>query len=288
MRVGSTWLGAMLAEPKGHLLWREPMVGELVGSFFYNLGLRWNEYTTPYQYKDFIFSAPTKKTWLNSIRSLVIDAVETRFPKLPHRQCLIIQEPTGSVGAPWLIEALPESRMIFLIRDPRDVVASMLDAYKKGGWFYAEQYLVPYKFRDEEYLIDREQQEKWLDSLADTRPTAFVEERARIYLRDIGNVKQAYDHHRGHKVLVRYEDLRADTLGTIKHICSALDLAVENEELTQMVDKHAWENISEDKKGQGKVRRKATPGGWREDLTPEQVETVERITHPLLEEFYSK
>ena len=39
-------------------------------------------------------------------------------------------------------------------------------------------------------------------------------------------------------------------------------------------------------RGEGKFYRKATPGGWREDLTPEQVQIVERITAPVLEEFY--
>jgi hypothetical protein len=54
------------------------------------------------------------------------------------------------------------------------------------------------------------------------------------------------------------------------------------------VEKHSWENIPEDQKGQGKVYRKATPGGWREDLTPEQAEAVERVTSPLLKELYPR
>jgi hypothetical protein len=52
------------------------------------------------------------------------------------------------------------------------------------------------------------------------------------------------------------------------------------------VQKHAWENIPEDEKGQGKFYRKATPGSWREDLTPGQVEIVEQVSAPLLKEFY--
>ncbi|CAN5145551.1 hypothetical protein BH18ACT10_BH18ACT10_16580 [soil metagenome] len=52
------------------------------------------------------------------------------------------------------------------------------------------------------------------------------------------------------------------------------------------MEKHSWENIPEGKNGPDKFYRKASPGGWREDLTPEQVQTVERITASLLEEFY--
>ena len=87
-------------------------------------------------------------------------------------------------------------------------------------------------------------------------------------------------------MLVRYEELRADTLGTVKRICSTLGMAADEDELAQAVEKHSWENVPEGKKGEGKFYRKATPGGWKEDLTPQQAETVERITAPLLKEFY--
>ena len=89
----------------------------------------------------------------------------------------------------------------------------------------------------------------------------------------------------GHKVLVRYEDLRADTLGTMRHIYSALEIPVDEGDLSKAVEEYAWENIADNRKG--KFYRKATPGGWREDLTSEQARIVEEIARPLLEEFYS-
>jgi hypothetical protein len=52
------------------------------------------------------------------------------------------------------------------------------------------------------------------------------------------------------------------------------------------VEKHSWENVPEEETGKGKARRKAMLGAWREDLTPEQARVVERVTAPLLEEFY--
>jgi hypothetical protein len=54
------------------------------------------------------------------------------------------------------------------------------------------------------------------------------------------------------------------------------------------VNKHSWENIPEEKKGKGKLRRKATPGGWKGDLTPQQVQIVEKATAPWIEKFYAK
>ena len=88
-----------------------------------------------------------------------------------------MKEPNGSIGAPLLMDALPESRMIFLVRDPRDVVASSMDAHRKGSWHYER----------------RNRQE----SLAEERPEAFVERRAHKYLWYVGNSKRAYDAHRG-------------------------------------------------------------------------------------------
>lgn len=107
------------------------------------------------------------------------------------------------------------------------------------------------------------------------------------YVQNMGNAKKAYDAHTGPKAFLRYEELRVDTLGTMRRVYSALEVPVNDDNLRRAVEKHAWEAIPEGEKGQGKFYRKASPGGWREDLTPEQARTVEEITAPLLTEFYS-
>jgi hypothetical protein len=101
----------------------------------------------------------------------------------------------------------------------------------------------------------------------------------------MGKVKEAYDVHK-----VQGDDQvpgpARDTFETMKRLRATLRIDVDEGELAQVVERHLWENIPEGKKGEGKLRRKAKPGGWREDLTPEQAEVVERITSPLLEELY--
>jgi hypothetical protein len=171
------------------------------------------------------------------------------------------------------MKALPESRMIFLVRDPRDVAASALDAHRKGSR--------PSKRRTTKTpeLFEK-------DTEADKRPDAFLRGRAVTYQQDIDLTEQAYEAHKGRKVLVRYEDLRADTLGTMKSIYSTLEIPVNDKELARVVEKRSWENVPEEEKGTGKIRRKATPGGWREDLTPRQVEIIEKETTQILDKFY--
>ena len=252
-RTGSTWLAGMMGELQGHAVWFEPWVGALFDPYHLRLENR--------KGKHFILAPRYRKTWLGSIRSFVLDGARARFPEVGEEDYLVIKEPGGSAGAPLLMEALPESRMVLLVRDPRDVVASWMDARREGGWRSAGEG----------------------PDVAGER----VVRRAKKYLQNVGEAKKAYDAHEGRKVLVRYEELRTDTLGTMKRIYSALEIPVEEGELLRAVEKHAWESIPEEQKGEGKFYRKASPGSWREDLTPEQAEIVERITAPLLKEFYS-
>ena len=65
-----------------------------------------------------------------------------------------------------------------------------------------------------------------------------------------------------------------------------MGITSEEKQLRRVVEKHAWENIPERQKGLNKPRRKAKPGGWREDLTLEQARMVEEITAPIMNEFY--
>jgi hypothetical protein len=263
-RSGSTWLSSMMGEIEDHEVWNEPLVGKLFGDLYY-AGAAGHQ-----KVKHYILGDYHKGSWLDSIQSFVLSEASARFPEVAEGGYLIIKEPNGSIGAPLLSEAMPASRVIFLMRDPRDVAASGLDAARKGSWQY-------------ENAADR----GWKrEALADNQPDVWVRRRAQNYVRHAGKARDAYEAHKGPKVLIRYEELRDDTLGTMERLYSTLGIEVGEGDLALAVEKHAWENIPENEKGQGKFYRKATPGSWREDLTPGQVEIVEQVSAPLLKEFY--
>lgn len=255
-RTGSTWLSKMMAELDNQERWHEPYVGLLFGSFLYE---RLGENSKLLGSPSFILGEPHREAWLASVRNFVVEGAGARYPGLGEDHYLVVKEPNGSVGAPLLLEATPESRLIFLLRDPRDVVASRLDAFREGSWSAQSRNL-----DDTGQLI------------------AFTKHLAEEYLKVVSGVQRAYDAHEGPKALVLYEDLREDTVGALKEMYDALGIPVDGAQLEAAATRHAWEQVPESNKGPGKFYRKATPGGWREDLAPDQIKIVEDVARPIL------
>ena len=259
-RTGSTWLSWMMAELENQERWHEPYIGMLFGSFIYQR-LKNNDMVL--NNPAFIMAKPYREVWLRSIKNFVLEGAAARYPELKEDQYLVVKEPNGSIGAPLLLEATPDSRMIFLLRDPRDVIASRLDAFAKSGW----------AVRDRDYSTPE-------------KLNRHTKRLARDYLTVVSKVQEAYEAHQGKKTLVRYEDLRYDTIDVLKAMYDALEVEADEVQLEAAVEKHSWENIPEEQKGKDKFFRKAQAGGWRDDLSSEQIKLVEDITSPLLSKYY--
>jgi len=249
----------MMAEFDDQERWHEPYVGLLFGSFLYER----LENSKLLDQASFIMGEPHRKVWLDSIKNFILEGARARYPNLRENHYLVIKEPNGSLGASLLLEATPASRLIFLIRDPRDVVASQLDALREGSWTSQNR-----------------------DLATPEKLYAFSKQLAEEYLKVISQVQTAYEAHPGKKVLVRYEDLRYDTVGTLEIMYRALEIEVDKAQLEAAIAKHSWEQIPTTDKGTGKFYRKAQPGSWREDLSPDQISLVEDITGPVLRQFY--
>ena len=271
-REGGTWLGSMIGELEGLGMWDEPEIGELFGRFYHEKVVHQQDS------KGSIMDPDRKGTWLRSIRTFVLNAVEANYPLLAEGGNLAITESSGSLGAPLLVEALPESRMVFLIRNPRDMVSSALGTVEEGVIAQESQ------GNEVERVGEPDGLEEQPVGSPERHPDSLVESFARTYLQYAGNARRAYEEHAGPKSLVRYEDLLADTPATMRRLYAELGMTLDERKLAEVAAPPPREQPPEE--GSGGSVREAGVGRGRRNLTEDQERIVERITAPLVEEFY--
>jgi hypothetical protein len=184
-------------------------------------------------------------------------------PELP---LMVIKEVNGSHGADLVMPLFPRSRMIFLVRDGRDVLDSMIDANSPGGW------LSKRKWGNEGFETPEERRE-------------FVRQNARNWTARMNACSRAYDEHDpALRTKVRYEDLLTDTAACLGEVERWLGLPSGPKRMESIAGQHAFETLPERGRGPGKIRRAATPGAWREGLTPEDQEVAREEMGPTLAE----
>ena len=99
-------------------------------------------------------------------------------------------------------------------------------------------------------------------------------------------MKKTYENHSPNlRLIVRYENLRKNTIEELKKIYSFMEIEISDEELKKLVDKFAFENIPSEKKGKGKQVRSASPGSWRVNLSHKEQEILEKIMGDTLGKF---
>ena len=133
----------------------------------------------------------------------------------------------------------PRSRLLFLVRDGRDVVDSLLDA-AADGWLTSS-----------------------LGANIDTsmmRERA-VQENARMWVRSVEAVQRAFDAHPPElRLLVTYEELLAATEVEVRRIITWLGRDDALDRVEEVVELLAFSNLPEKATGPGKFPRAATPG----------------------------
>ena len=87
----------------------------------------------------YFFSDEYADAWRQPLRELALKRFQAQSLRAEAAHGLrepqiVIKEPNGSHAADLIAELFPSSRMIFLLRDGRDVIDSMMDADSAGGW----------------------------------------------------------------------------------------------------------------------------------------------------------
>jgi len=206
---------------------------------------------------DYFFAASYAGVWRQSLRAMLLDRLAAQVDRNGRRpRVLVIKEPNGSLGADVVLSALPTSRLLWMVRDGRDVVDSQLDAAKKGSWLS--------EFGG------------GIDASADER-LRFLEQRAFLWVARTRVVQRAYEAHSpALRHVVRYEEMRQDTLTTLRSLYRWLDLA-EPSDLVETVAQQSFEALPAEHTGTGQFARAATPGLWRSNLTEDEQRVVTAV-----------
>jgi hypothetical protein len=198
---------------------------------------------------DYFFSATWKQVWRPALRTLILRRFEAQVRQ---DRYAIIKEPHGSQAAELLMSTLPDARLIFLLRDGRDVIDSLLDATAPDSWLMS-----------------------LLEGFRAVNRESLIRSQAYLWLWRTEAVQRAFKAHRDElKMLVRYEDLRRDPTPVLVHLANWLDL---QEEPIIVAEATAREQLRTDQIGQGKFVRTAAPGQWRRNLSAQEQAMVHDI-----------
>jgi hypothetical protein len=97
-------------------------------------------------------------------------------------------------------------------------------------------------------------------------------------------VQEAYEAHRGPRLLARYEDFRADAVGQLRAVVDWLGLDFGGAELDALVTKHSFEQLPAESRGATAFFRSATPGSWRDSMAADEQEVMLEVMGPKLRE----
>lgn len=197
----------------------------------------------------YFFSDEFAEAWRPELRRMILARLRAQVETGRRGHSLddplvLIKEPNGSHGAELLMSLLPTSKLLFVVRDGRDVVDSLLDAER--SWAGAG------------------------DSRTSGR-LAAVRRHSWHWAMFTAAVQRAYESRPPElRHMVRYEELRAAPVESLRPILAWLGLPDGEARVRDAAEANAFENLPRLMKGAGTPRRAATPGLWRTNLSGEE------------------
>ena len=216
----------------------------------------------------YFFSDGYEEAWQPELRRLVLARLHAQAARASREHGLrdplvLIKEPNGSHAAELLMSLLPRSRMVFLLRDGRDVIDSLLDARAAEGWIGSPN----------------------VDLTDPAERLEYVRRQARLWLNATNAVQSAYAAHPEKlRWVLRYEDLLSDPLRTLGPLADWLGFGRTEAALREAIEANAFGAVPRRLRGPGTPRRAAIPGLWRQNLSSAEQRAMVEIIGPKLSE----
>jgi Sulfotransferase family len=260
-RSGSSWLMHMLRSFDGVAWINEPFVGphlvplgqEVDDGEYWSSGPRADD-------PSYLFARPYMPTLLPHLRRMVLEGMSAQLERFAPDGCqrVIVKEPNGSHATDTIFSLLPNARLIFLLRDGRDVLDSLADALREEeSW----------------WVTGRRNRQVDRDDL-----TNFIRRHSHAWLIRTNATQRAFDRlDPERRLLVRYESLLAETEGELGRIARWAEFHASPAEIAEVADRHRYEAVPPSNRGPGKAVRRARPGGWRERFGEEEIALMEEV-----------
>jgi hypothetical protein len=275
-RSGSTWLLQMAGEHPSIVTMNEPTIGYHLSPFLSNEpgyraeDLDLDTFTMRRVMEgdsERFFAAEYADVWVPGLQRLINDRLRAHLEregggKGPSDALLLVKEPNGSQSADLIMRAQPSARLLFLLRDGRDVVDSELASFAVGGW--------------------QERSFAHMRGVGERERLDFVISSAYQWLWRTEVVQTAYAEHAGPKHMVRYEDLLREPTARLAELFDWLELPHDRIDLAALVKTHSFARLSDH--GPDRQNRSATPGAWRENLREDESSALDRILGEKLRE----
>src|SRR4051812_43381315 len=216
----------------------------------------------------YFFSDSYETAWRPELRRMALARLHAQSQRSAREHGLqdplvLIKEPNGSHAAELLMSLLPRSRMVFLLRDGRDVIDSLLDARASEGWVEAPN----------------------MDLADPAERMSYIRRQARLWVNSVNAVRSAYGAHPEElRRMLRYEDLLSRPLETLRPLADWLGLERNDAELRDSIEANSFEAHPRRFRGSGTPRRAATSGLWRETLAAAEQAAMLAIIGPTLAE----
>ena len=219
---------------------------------------------------DYCLSTEYEEAWRPPLRALIVSRVRAQTDRVVRDRGVadpiaVLKEPNSSHAAELLLSLVPESRLIFLVRDGRDVIDSLLDAFEGDTWWTRS------------YGSFGEQGERWR--------LGMIRHQARFWLHRTEAVQRAFAAHAvDRRFLVRYEELLASPVETFAELAHWIGLPMTEGRAREVVAHQAFSRIPSDGRGSGKPLRAAEPGLWRENMSSAEQRLVNELLGEKLEQ----
>lgn len=205
-----------------------------------------------------IANAQNWRVYLESLKETVFRHVLNEWGVIGYGN-VVFKMPNESHAADVIMQAFPDSFMIFLMRDGRDVMKSRFSPFAS------------------EALATTTDAELRLYAIA------FY---SHFWNFQVDIMHSAFTAHPPDRSLfVHYEELRRDTLEQLRVIFDRVGIAIADDELADLVTRTTLENIPADQKGPDKPRQEGQIGKYTDVFSVPEIELMEAIMGPNLRRF---